>query len=213
MHIVHVAGQSPCRGGKSARSAGLRRPAMHACWTLARMVPTQACLRCGSRRQLSGYHLPWQPADPRCHPSTSTSGCSSRWTPPEAAQAAVQHVQSAHSWPCPRCTLVNAPAAAACEVCSARRPAHSSQPQLPGPQGPPGFPALPGSSAGPAEAPPPAGESQPAPSAAPAHGKGRKQGNFERLRLGGDPQVTPFCLLMLLLARGPEQALHCACPL
>ncbi|KAJ9528698.1 hypothetical protein QJQ45_020597 [Haematococcus lacustris] len=41
------------------------------------------------------------------------------WVPPEAALAAAQAVTASASWKCPRCTLVNAPGAASCEVCGA----------------------------------------------------------------------------------------------
>ena len=42
--------------------------------------------------------------------------------PPEAASAAADHAEQHGSWECPVCTLLNSPAAAACEACTATRP-------------------------------------------------------------------------------------------
>lgn len=50
------------------------------------------------------------------------------WVPPEVAAAAAEHAQSHGSWTCSMCTLVNSPSAAACEACTASRPAPSSRP-------------------------------------------------------------------------------------
>ena len=48
--------------------------------------------------------------------------------PPEVAAAAAEHAQLHGSWTCAMCTLVNSPAAAACEACTATRPPPSARP-------------------------------------------------------------------------------------
>eukprot|EP00878_Enallax_costatus_P026351 GHUV01028280.1.p1 GENE.GHUV01028280.1~~GHUV01028280.1.p1 ORF type:complete len:820 (+),score=339.54 GHUV01028280.1:679-3138(+) len=52
---------------------------------------------------------------------TPSSAGGRGWVPPEAAMAALQEVEQKGSWPCERCTLVNAPSSRMCEVCSAPR--------------------------------------------------------------------------------------------
>uniref|UniRef100_A0A7S3QSY8 RanBP2-type domain-containing protein n=1 Tax=Dunaliella tertiolecta TaxID=3047 RepID=A0A7S3QSY8_DUNTE len=57
------------------------------------------------------------------------------WVPPEAAAAMAAEAESRASWSCKRCTLVNAPEVAACEMCGANRegviPALDAFPSLP----------------------------------------------------------------------------------
>jgi hypothetical protein len=44
------------------------------------------------------------------------------WLPPEAGLVAASRAEQQASWSCERCTLMNAPAAARCEVCGGQRP-------------------------------------------------------------------------------------------
>lgn len=50
------------------------------------------------------------------------------WMPPEAGLAAAARVEQQASWVCARCTLLNAPASARCEVCASPRPPHGPAP-------------------------------------------------------------------------------------
>jgi hypothetical protein len=83
----------------------------------------------------------------------------SGWMPPEAAIAAAEQVEACPSWPCPTCTLVNAPSAYSCEACGGRRPG----------AGPEAFPSL-------ASAFPSLGSSGSAQQQRPASGSGASAG-------------------------------------
>lgn len=108
-------------------------------------------------------------------------------TSPAGAAAAAMAAQQSASWQCPRCSLINGPAAAAsCEACGSRRPKLAD---VNGAQ-PPSSAGAPSSDAFPALGPAANGASSSSGGGEKGK-KGKKVPKFERLRLtGGDPEAT-----------------------